>query len=246
VGVHRARIHVTPTAGSPDTVFVVNFTVPERTGLYGTSQRHDVLSASAPAGSTGCVKTFGLNVPDARAGAHARVVIDPRKLGGRWCEGIYRGQIEEFQTAVCPRGTLCPTYVLVRGKVGRFSLHVRSTPPSAGTDGTPPSFAGLQRAFACTPGPQRPGQTTQFTLSWQAATDDLTPSPEILYEVYLASAPGGEDFSKPMWTTPSGATSFTTSGLASHGTFYFVVRARDSAGNEDRNTLEQRGIDPCY
>jgi hypothetical protein len=33
-GVHRERIHVTPTVGSADTVFVVSFTVPERTGLY--------------------------------------------------------------------------------------------------------------------------------------------------------------------------------------------------------------------
>jgi hypothetical protein len=32
----------------------------------------------------------------------------------------------------------------------------------------------------------------------------------------------------------SEATSFTTAGLPSHGTFYFVVRARDRAGNEDR------------
>jgi hypothetical protein len=33
--------------------------------------------------------------------------------------------------------------------------------------------------------------------------------------------------------------------LASHGSFYFVVRARDAAGNEDRNTIEVHGSDPC-
>ena len=49
----------------------------------------------------------------------------------------------------------------------------------------------------------------------------------------------------PSWTTPPGATSFRTPGLASHGTFFFVVRARDLAGNEDRNTVERRGLDPC-
>lgn len=250
-GPHSVRIHVTPPVGSTHTVFVLSFRAPERTGLYGSSQRHDVLTASAQAGSSGCVKTIDVKIPDARAGAAVRVAADPRKLGGQWCQGTYRGRIEELQSAVCPRGALCPTYVLVRGTVGRFSLHVRSAappvgPPPPGADGTPPSFAGLQSAFACTPGPQRPGQTTPFTLSWQAATDDLTPSSQIVYDVFLATTPGGEDYSKPTWTTPPGVTTYRTPGLASHGTFYFVVRARDLARNEDHNTAEQRGVDSCY
>jgi hypothetical protein len=245
-GVHRVRVQVTPTAGSARTVFVLTFRIPERTGLYGSSQRHDVLIASASASARGCVTMLNVRVPDARAGTRARVTLTPRPVGGSWCAGVYHGRIEELQTAVCARGLACPTYVLVRGTVGRFSLHVRSTPLPTGTDGTPPSFAGLQRAFACTPGPQRPGQTTPFMLSWKAAADDLIPSSEIVYDVYVATTPGGEDFSKPTWTTPPGVTTYRTPGLASHGTFYFVVRARDLAGNEDRNTLEQRGIDSCY
>ena len=83
-------------------------------------------------------------------------------------------------------------------------------------------------------------------MSWKAAADDLTPSSEIVYDVYVATTPGGEDFSKPTWTTPPGVTTYRTPGLASHGSFYFVVRARDLAGNQDHNTLEQRGIDSCY
>ena len=55
----------------------------------------------------------------------------------------------------------------------------------------------------------------------------------------------GEDFSHPTWTTLPGAATFRTPGLASHGDAYFVIRARDTAGNEDANTHEQRGIDPC-
>jgi hypothetical protein len=120
------------------------------------------------------------------------------------------------------------------------------SPPTPGpVDTTPPKFGGLKAAFACTPGPQRPGQTTPFTLSWDAASDDGTPDSLIVYDVYLAAAPGGEDFSEPTWTTPPGVTGYRTPGLASHGTFYFVVRARDLAGNEDRNTVELRGSDPC-
>ena len=119
-------------------------------------------------------------------------------------------------------------------------------PPTPGPlDTTPPKFAGLEGAFACTPGPQRPGQTTPVTLTWQAASDETTPPSLIVYDVYLATRQGGEDFSTPTWTTPPGATTFKTPGLPSHGTFYFVVRARDQAGNEDVNTVERQGVDPC-
>jgi hypothetical protein len=119
-------------------------------------------------------------------------------------------------------------------------------PPSPGPrDTTPPKFGGLESAFTCTPGPQRPGQTTPFNLSWEAAVDDVTPPALIVYEIYLAAEPGGEDFAHPTWTTDPGATSFRTPGLPSHGDFYFVVRARDAAGNEDANTVERHGVDPC-
>jgi hypothetical protein len=124
-----------------------------------------------------------------------------------------------------------------------------STPTPAPAPGpldiTPPKFAGLQSAFACTPGPQSPGETTPFNLSWEAATDDVTPSSLIVYDVYLATTSGGEDFSQPTWVTPPGVTGFQTPGLPSHGSFYFVIRARDQAGNEDANTVEVHGSDPC-
>jgi hypothetical protein len=119
-----------------------------------------------------------------------------------------------------------------------------TTTPGSG-DTTPPTFAGLESAFACTPGAQRPGQTTPFTLTWKAATDDVTPSSQIVYDVYVSTTAGGENFTQPTWTTPPGVTSYKTPGLASHGTFYFVVRSRDQAGNEDQNTIEVRGVDPC-
>jgi hypothetical protein len=66
-----------------------------------------------------------------------------------------------------------------------------------------------------------------------------------VYDVFMATTAGGEDFSRATWTTPPGVTRFTTPGLPSHGAFYFVVRARDGAGNEDQNHVERRGIDPC-
>jgi hypothetical protein len=80
---------------------------------------------------------------------------------------------------------------------------------------------------------------------WATATDDVTPSSQIVYDVFMSTTAGGEDFSHSTWTTPPGVTQFKTPGLASHGTFYFVVRARDQAGNEDHNRVERGGIDPC-
>ena len=127
------------------------------------------------------------------------------------------------------------------------SVSVAAAPaPGPGPgDHSAPKFGGLQSAFACTPGPQRPGQTTPFNLSWEAAVDDVTPPALIVYEIYLATTPGGEDFANPTWTSEPGATSFRTPGLPSHGSFYFVVRARDTAGNEDANLVERHGVDPC-
>jgi hypothetical protein len=244
--VHPEHVRVTPSVGSTSTAFTLGFRAPDRTGLYGSTQRHDLVTGSAAAASHGCLIRFAVRAPDARAGARVRVVLAPRSLGGSWCPGTYRGRIEELQTPVCRRGEACPAYVVLRGVLGRFSLQVRRPSSTPQADTAPPSFAGLKDAFACTPGPQRPGQTTPYTLSWQPASHDRTPSSQIIYDVYLASRTGGENYAMPKWTTPPGVTTYRTPGLPSHGTFYFVVRARDQAGNEDRNAVERRGIDPSY
>jgi hypothetical protein len=238
------HVNVAPATGSTNTTFVLGFTAPERTG--GPTQRHDMITAYAHAPAPGCIAALSLRLPDARAGARIRVGLSPRALGGHWCSGAYRGVLKQFRGVGCPPGARCPR--LHPTILGGFALHVRApSPPASGNrDTAPPSFAGVQRAFACTPGPQRPGQTTPFNLSWQAAIDDLTPSWQIVYDVYLASTPGGEDFSRPSWTTPAGVTSYVTPGLPSHGTYYFVVRARDHAGNRDANSVEVHGVDPCY
>ena len=252
--VPHAPIHLTPAAGGPRTVFSASFRAPERTGVDGSLRRYYELSASLPpaANAAGCLTSVVASIPAGPQGAHVVVRLDPQALRvdpqahtGRWCLGSWRGQVEELAGPVCRPGVACPAFVALLGTIGRFSFAVRSTAPAPSADRTPPSFAGLQRAVACTPGPQRPGETTPFTLSWQAASDNLTPSSQIVYDIYLASAPGGESFSAPTWTSAPGATTFRTPGLPSHGSFYFVVRARDGAGNEDRNTVERHGSDPC-
>jgi hypothetical protein len=120
--------------------------------------------------------------------------------------------------------------------------------PTAGAkrrDHTPPTFAGLKSATTCVPGPVGGGRTTSYTLRWDAATDNFSPSSTIVYLVYQANAPGAEDLSKPTYTTAAGATSFATPPLPADKPVYFVVRARDRAGNIDSNTVEREGQNLC-
>jgi hypothetical protein len=114
----------------------------------------------------------------------------------------------------------------------------------ASPDRIPPTFAGLKSATTCVPGPID-DRSTSYELRWDAATDNLTPSSRIVYDVYQATKPGGEDFAVPTYTTRRGAISFTTPPLSAGTTFYFVVRARDRAGNEDSNQVERQGVNLC-
>jgi hypothetical protein len=118
--------------------------------------------------------------------------------------------------------------------------------PAQARDRTPPKFEGLKSATTCIPGPVGGNEVkTPYHLEWNAATDDVTPQNKIVYRVYQATKPGGENFAKPTYTTAPGATSFNTPKLSSLHTYYFVVRARDRAGNEDKNTVEREGQNLC-
>jgi hypothetical protein len=119
------------------------------------------------------------------------------------------------------------------------------SPAFAKKDTTPPTFAGLASVTTCTPGPIGGGRTTSYRLSWEQATDNRTPVSQIVYDVYQATAAGGEDFSVPTYTTRPGASSFDTPQLPTEQTFYFVVRARDKAGNSDSNKVERQGVNLC-
>ena len=114
----------------------------------------------------------------------------------------------------------------------------------ASPDRTPPTFAGLKSATTCIPGPID-GQSASYRLSWDPATDNVTPSAKIVYDIYQATKSGGEDFSSATYTARRGATTFTTPPLPADKDFYFVVRARDRAGNRDSNRVEREGVNLC-
>ena len=236
---HRA-VTVDPQAGSPVTTFSVHFRAPDRTGRVGGEERYYVVSATGPSGGR-CVGDVTRDAGPSRA--HARVRVKLKPGGERWCTGTFHGSVTEQEHPACSYRKVCPLYVVLVRTVGRFSFVVSSA--RARRDTRPPVFAGLKSATTCTPGPQRPGETTKYHLSWKPAHDNITPSAQIVYAVFESSTSGGEDFSQASWTTRPGATTFTTPRLPSNGLAYFVVRAQDRAGNEDHNDLERQGVNPC-
>lgn len=112
-------------------------------------------------------------------------------------------------------------------------------------DRTPPSFAGIVQATFCVPGPIRDDRTSRYALKWDRAQDDVTAAGAIAYDVYEAVTSRGEDFTRPTYSTRPGATSFATPPLPTNVGHYFVVRARDGAGNRDRNTVERQAVSIC-
>ncbi len=89
-------------------------------------------------------------------------------------------------------------------------------------ESVPPVFNGLETVGSVT--------LTSLVLSWQPATDNVTPPEHIQYLIYM-SRTSGQDFNTPTYTTPLGATSYTVTGLSPNTTYYFVVRAMDEVGN---------------
>jgi hypothetical protein len=66
-----------------------------------------------------------LPLADSAIGAEERVVLNPAHLGGKWCVGTYRRQIEVFGGPEYPVHTACPAFVAFQGTIGRFSFHVK-------------------------------------------------------------------------------------------------------------------------
>jgi hypothetical protein len=108
------------------------------------------------------------------------------------------------------------------------SLDVTVAAPAA------PTFGGVTSATAI--------DESHVALAWAPATDATTPQALLCYRVYAGTTAGGEDFTTPVLTTPAGATGALLRGLSGDTTYYFVVRAVDADGNEDKNTVEQSAM----
>lgn len=76
----------------------------------------------------------------------------------------------------------------------------------------------------------------EVTLNWNPASDDVSASEMIVYDISVATTAGAPFVATH--TTAQGADTFTVTGLADDVDYFFVVRARDEAGNRDANTVE--------
>src|SRR5262249_5136093 len=98
-------------------------------------------------------------------------------------------------------------------------------------DTTPPTFDGSSVAAALdTP------STSAVKITWSQASDDQLAPNQIIYDVYQSSTPGGEDFSATPAAEVVGVTEAIVN-LTSRTTAYWIVRAKDSAGNDDGNNF---------
>ncbi|MEO7096083.1 MAG: fibronectin type III domain-containing protein, partial [Polyangiales bacterium] len=105
-----------------------------------------------------------------------------------------------------------------------------SATTAASADVKAPTFGGLASATA--------SSRTSLALAWADASDDFSLPADITYDVYVATAAGAEVFTS---TTRfiKGATSYTVTGLTANTTYFVVVRAKDEAGNEEKNVIEK-------
>jgi hypothetical protein len=97
-------------------------------------------------------------------------------------------------------------------------------------DKVPPVFAGVSSASTTS--------DTRIALTWDPASDDVTAPERISYVVYASKKSHAQDFSKPFAIVPAGSGGALMSQLDPGAPYFFVVRARDEAGNEDKNTKE--------
>jgi hypothetical protein len=124
--------------------------------------------------------------------------------------------------------------VRARDFVGNEDMNLVDCSATTAADPTPPTFGGVTGVTV-----QSDARTATFT--WMPATDPVTPQNLIVYDVFQGLSPGAEDFSTPIATSDPGATSVLASDLTPDSTLYWVVRARDQAGNRDSNTVEVSG-----
>jgi hypothetical protein len=251
----HVRVSIKPGSGRPTTSFSVSFLSPHGTGRLASIRRTDRLNVTGPEARGRCVSRHSITLPATRKGHRVRVTLNPRKFGGAWCVGRFHGSVLELRTRICTVAPqrACPLVMIPARTIARFSFRVR--PARSGNGGghaqtRGPTFAGIVGAATCIglrPLGLRPRvapRERSYRLTWNPASDPVTPSSQIVYDVYYSTAPGGENFAQPGWTSPPGATTFALT-LPQTSPAYFVVRARDQAGLEDRNTVERQGVNQC-
>ncbi len=119
------------------------------------------------------------------------------------------------------------------------NLIEKSIIPTSPMDNVPPFFQGIYNAVNLDTG-------GNVFLNWSEATDFDTiesnsdPSLPITYNIYIARNSTEQNYSTPNFT--SNELNITISNLENGLEYFFVVRAEDSQGNEENNTIEKSAI----
>lgn len=138
-------------------------------------------------------------------------------------------------------------HVLVRAvdEQGTEDDNLRELSVTPRADAVPPTFAGLTGVTSA--------RGAGVTLAWAPATDDASPPRALVYDVYAGPRADAVDFTTPLGRSAEGAASVTLLGLGAPATrAFFVVRARDVAGNQDANvvaapaTLGPEAVPPTF
>ena len=100
-------------------------------------------------------------------------------------------------------------------------------------DNTPPEFDGLKSAKTDGDG--------NIVLKWDTAKDESLP---IAYNIHIAAESGAQNFDDPLASTKE--LSYSVPGLEICKEYFFVVRASDARGNEEKNTVEKSAKPVIY
>ena len=115
---------------------------------------------------------------------------------------------------------------------GNVSTTVAVTVTPAPSTTSPPTFGGVSLVTL--------NSDNSISLTWNPAADASTSTSNIIYLIYESTTVGGENYNSPTYTTSPGVLSYTipNSAFQPNTKYYFVVRARNSAGITDDNTYE--------
>jgi fibronectin type 3 domain-containing protein len=92
-----------------------------------------------------------------------------------------------------------------------------------------PNFAGVQDVVYV--------DESKITIVWNSASDNVDPPQNIKYLIFRRQVPGAYDFSSKN-AEVTGRNYFTDYGLNDATRYCYVVRASDTAGNYETNTVE--------
>jgi len=118
-------------------------------------------------------------------------------------------------------------YYVVRAKDNIGNIETNTNEASATADATaPPAPSNLAATAIAGNGIQ---------LTWTASSPETDVAQ---YDIYRATTSGGQSYTSPAYTVSVGTTSYTDTTVTDGLTYYYVVRARDAAGNIETNTSE--------